>query len=284
MKKMIKSFSFIMVILVFVSVFSLNAFGFSNNYMTIECPENFDEYDYSTDGGFYVDVFYDEYALDVNGEEYYTNNTLSIYATSCWGDTLETYYDEATLDSLVELTEGGGNQITSKTMYYATFGGYDAVVYDVYYTYTGADEEGKRVVEDYLCSEVIVVTDRTCITMDFDISDDTDLLVYRNEMAEKFLKGMSFNAEAIADAEKREKTILAVVLTVVIGGVTVGLISIIALIVYSTKQSKKNRLHNKQLTYNSEQPQLFNPYENMVPQANAIQEPEKTEENTSEYK
>ena len=66
MKKMIKIFSLIMAILVFASVFSLNAFGFSNNYMTIECPENFDEYDYSTDGGFYVDVFYDEYALDVN--------------------------------------------------------------------------------------------------------------------------------------------------------------------------------------------------------------------------
>ena len=259
MKKTVKIFSLIMVILMLMSVFSLSAFGFENDYMTIECPENYDEDDWSTEDGFYVDVYFNEYKLDENGEEYYTDNSVNIYATACWDDTLETYYDEETLDSLVEYTEDSASQITSKTMYYTTFGGYDAVAYDVYYTYTGSDENGKRIVEDRLYSEIVVVSKRTSITMDFDIWEAEDLLVQRNEMAELFLEGITLNTEKIAEAERGEKSIVVVILAVIIGGAIIGFIVVIVFIIHSTKKSKNNQV------YINTQPQMYNPYANMVP-------------------
>lgn len=254
-----------------ISVLSLNVFGFSNDYMTIECPENYDEDDWSTDDGFYVDVLYSEYALDENGDEYYTDNTVNIYATSCWDDTLETYYDEESLEILAESYD----DVTGKTMYYAAFGGYDAVAYDIYYTYTGSDENGKRVVIDCLYSEVTIITDRTCITMYFDIWEADDVLVCRNEMAELFLDGITINPEKVAEAEKGEKTIAIVILAVIIGGAIIGLIVVIIFIVHSVKKPKNNQV------YNNAQPQMYNPYANMVPQMVNNPEPVKTEVETS---
>ena len=272
MKKMTKFFSLTMVMLILMSVLSLNVFGFSNDYMTIECPENYDEEDWSTDDGFYVDVYYSEYKLDENGEEYYTDNTVNIYATACWDDTLETYYDEETLDSLAEMYD----DVKSKNMYYTTIGGYDAVVYDIYYTYKGADEVGnKRVVNDCLYSEIVIVTDRTCITMDFDIWDAEDLTVYRNEMAELFLDGITLNTEKVAEAEKGEKAIVIVILAVIIVGAIIGLIVVVVFIVHSAKKPKNNQVYNAQ-------PQMYNPYANMVPQMINNQEPVKTGETSSQ--
>ena len=94
-----------------ISIVSVNAFAYTSDYITIDCPKNYDEEDYSDAEGFYVNVYYSEYALDENNEEYYTGNTVDIYAEACWGDTLETYYDEETLEWLVELHEEYGEEI-----------------------------------------------------------------------------------------------------------------------------------------------------------------------------
>lgn len=253
MKKTVRFLSLTMVVLMLMSLFSLNVFGFSNDYITIECPPNFDEDNWSMEDDSVVDVYYSEYKLAEDGEEYYTDNTVNIYATACWNDKLETYYDEETLDYLVEYNEYSA-EIKSKTMYYTTFGGYDAVAYDVFYTYISADENGKRVVEDHLYSEVIVVTNRVCITMDFEVSKADDLLLYRNEMAELFLKSISINAENVAKVETEEKIIAAVVVCVLSAG-------IIAIVVAIIKPSKKKR---KSYPYNTNiPPQYYNPYAQM---------------------
>lgn len=259
-KRFTKVFSLVLAVLMLVSVASINVFAYTSDYITIDCPTNFDEEDYSDVDGFYVNVYYSEYALDENNEEYYTGNTVDIYAEACWDDTLDTYYDEATLEWLVELNEDFGNSIKSKTMYYTTFAGYDAVAYDVYYTYKGADENGKRVVEDWLYSEIVIIKDRTCITMDFDLCDDEDLLVCRNEMAEKFLKGMSINAEKVAEAEKSEKIIALVGLVVFIGIIVIVIVAI-------AKSSKKKKQPVYPYNNTCVPPQYYNPY-GQVPYGN----------------
>lgn len=253
MKKTVRFLSLTMVFLMLMSLLSLNVFGFSNDYITIECPQNFDEDNWSMEDDSVVDVYYSEYKLAEDGEEYYTDNTVNIYATACWNDKLETYYDEETLDYLVEYNEYSA-EIKSKTMYYTTFGGYDAVAYDVFYTYIGADENGKRVVEDHLYSEVIVVTDRVCITMDFEVSEADDLLLYRNEMAELFLKGISINAENVAKVETEEKIIAAVIVCVL----SVGIIAIVVAIIKPSKKKKNSYPYNTNIP-----PQYYNPYAQM---------------------
>ena len=250
-----KVFSLALAVLTLISVVSINTFAYTSEYITIDCPENYDESDYSTDDGFYIDVFYSEYAINENDEEYYTDNTVNIYAEACWNDTFETYYDEATLEFLVELNEDFG-EIKSKTMYYTTIGGYDAVAYDVYYTYIGADESGKRVVEDCLFSEIIIVKDRTCIKIDLDICEADDLLLCRNEMAELFLKGISINTEKVAEAEKGEKLTLLIVALVLIGIIVVVIFAVV-------KFSKKKKQPFYPYNNTNVLPQYYNPYGQM---------------------
>lgn len=254
-KRFAKLFSLALAVLMLVSIASVGAFAYTSEYITIDCPENFDEEDYSTEDGFYVDVYYSEYALNENNEEYYTDNTVNVYAEACWDDTLDLYYDDETLEALVELTEDFGGKVESQTMYYTTIGGLDAVAYDVYYTYTGADESGKRVVEDWLFSEVIIVKDRICITIDLDICEADDLLASRNEMAVLFLKNISINTEKVAEAEKGEKIIALVVLLALAGG-------IVAVIVAVVKSSKKKNAPIYPYN-NNVPPQYYNPYGQM---------------------
>ncbi len=255
-KRITKVFSLALAVLMLISVASISAFAYASEYITIDCPENFDEEDYSADDGFYTDVYYSEYALNENNEEYYTGTSVNIYAEACWDDTVETYYDEATLEMLVELNEEYGGEIKSQNMYYTNFGGLDAVVYDVYYTYKGADESGKRVVEDWLFSEVIIVKDRTCITMDLDICDADDLLLCRNKLAEQFLKGISINAEKVAEAEKGEKITLLIVLLVLVGIIVVVIVAIV-------KSSKKKNQPIYPYNNTGVPPQYYNPYGQM---------------------
>lgn len=253
-KRITKVFSLAFAVLMLVSVASVGAFAYTSEYITIDCPKNFDEDDYSTEDGFYVDVYYSEYALNENNEEYYTGNTVNVYAEACWDDTIETYYDEETLEILVDMNEYSG-EIKSQKMYYTTIGGYDAVAYDVYYTYKGADESGKRVVKDCLFSEIIIVKDRTCVTIDLDICEADDLLLCRNEMTELFLKNISINVEKVAEAEKGEKIIALVVLLALAGG-------IVAIIVAVVKSSKKKNA--PVYPYNNNvPPQYYNPYGQM---------------------
>lgn len=254
-KRITKVFSLALAILMLISVSSVSAFAYTSEYITIDCPENFDEEDYSQDDGFYTDVYYSEYALNENNEEYYTGTSVNIYAEACWDDTVESYYDEATLEMLVELNEEFG-EIKSQNMYYTTIGGYDAVAYDVYYTYKGADESGKRVVEDWLFSEVIIVKDRTCITIDLDICNADDLLLCRNELTEQFLKGISINTEKVAEAEKSEKTTLLIVLIVLVGIIVVVIVAIF-------KSSKKKNQPVYPYNNTGVPPQYYNPYGQM---------------------
>ena len=255
-KRITKVFSLVLAVLMLISVASVGTFAYSSEYITIDCPENFDEEDYSDEEGFYTDVYYSEYVWNENNNDnYYTGTTVTVYAEACWDDTIEDYYDEATLEILVELNEEYG-EIESQTMYYTTIGGYDAVAYDVYYTYTGADENGKRVVEDWLFSEVIVVKDRACITIDLDICDADDLLLYRNQMAEKFLKGISINAEKVAEAEKGEKITLLIVLLVLVGIIVVVIVAIF-------KSSKKKNRPVYPYNNTGVPPQYYNPYGQM---------------------
>lgn len=256
-KRITKVFSLALAVLMIISVASVSAFAYSSEYITIDCPENFDEADYSSDEGFYTDVYFSEYEWNENNNDnYYTGTSVSVYAEACWDDTAEDYYDEATLEALVELNKEYGGEIKSQNMYYTNFGGYDAVAYDVYYTYKGADESGKRVVEDWLYSEVIIVKDRTCITMDWDICEADDLLLYRNQMTEKFLKGISINAEKVAEAEKSEKTTLLIVLIVLVAIIVIVIVAIF-------KSSKKKNQPVYPYNNTGVPPQYYNPYGQM---------------------
>ena len=256
-KRITKLFSLVLAVLMLISVTVVGASAYSNEYITIDCPENYDEEDYSAEDGFYVDVFFSEYVWNENNaDNYYTDNTVNIYAEACWDDTVNDYYSEDALETLVGLTEEFGGEVTSKNMYYTNFGGLDAVVFDVYYTYTGADADGKRVVEDWLYSEVIVIKDRACITMDFDLCGADDLILLRNQTAEKFLKGITVNAEKVAEAEKSEKTTLLIVLIVLVGIIVVVIVAIF-------KSSKKKNQPVYPYNNTGVPPQYYNPYGQM---------------------
>ena len=258
MKKGItKAISLALAVLMIISVASVSAFAYSSEYITINCPENFDEADYSSDEGFYTDVYFSEYEWDENNNDnYYTGTTVTVYAEACWDDTAEDYYDEATLEALVELNKEYGGEIKSQNMYYTNFGGHNAVVYDVYYTYTTADEDGKRVVEDWLYSEVVIVTNRVCLTIDLDICDADDLLLYRNQMTEKFLKGISINTEKVAEAEKSEKLTLLIVLLVLVAIIVIVIVTIV-------KSSKKKNRPVYPYNNTGVPPQYYSPYGQM---------------------
>ena len=65
-KKMTRLFSLALTVLMLVSIVSINACAYTSEYMTIDCPQNYDEEDYSDVEGFYVNVYYSQYALDEN--------------------------------------------------------------------------------------------------------------------------------------------------------------------------------------------------------------------------
>lgn len=271
-KRMAKLLSLALVVLMLVSVFSVSSFAFSSDYITIECPENFDETDYSSEEGFYVDVYYDEWYTAEDGAAYYTGNTVEVYAEACWDDTIEDYYDKSNFDYMEMYLDGIVDSIDGTNMAYANFGGHDAVVYEMYYTYTGQTATGERKTVKGLYSEVIIVTHECCVTIDIDVMDVDALDLYRNELAETFLNSITYNDEAIQQAEADEKNILMIGLAVVGGFLLIGLLVVVVIIVVVVKSSKKKKAQRTAQQYNpyGYNPNMqYNPYGQYNPNSQA---------------
>lgn len=278
-KRLGKILSLALAVLMLLSVFSMSTFAFSNDYVTINCPENFDETDYSDTEGFYVNIWYDEWYTAEDGASYYTGNTVDVYMEACWEDTIEDYYDESNFDYMEMYLEGVVDSIDSTNVAYATFGGYDAVVYDMYYTYTGETVSGQRETVKGLYSEVIVVAHECCVTIDIDVMYAEDLVVYRNETAEKFLNAITYNDEAIQQAEADEKGVISIVFAVIGGILLIGIVVVVVVIVVAVKSSKKRKAQRTaQPQYNfdprtgqpiqNNQPWQYNPYGQQAPANN----------------
>ena len=258
-----KLLSLVIAVLMLASIFSVSAFAFSNDYVTVECPENFDEEVWSGEEGFYVNLWYEEWYTAEDGNEYYTGNTVDLYMEACWDDTVKDYYDESTLDYLEDYLEGKVDSIDSKSFTYANIGGYDAVVYDMYYTYTGETVSGQRETAKGLYSEVIVVTHECCVTLDIDVMFAEDLVVCRNQLAESFLNSITYNDEAIQQAEADEKNLLIIVFAVLGGVVLVSIIVpviIIVVVVNSSKKKKAQRAAQQYNPYGYNPNMQYNPY------------------------
>lgn len=268
-KRMTKLFSLALAFLMLVSVLSISAFAYSSNYVTIDCPENFDEKDYSDEEGFYVDVYYNEWYTAEDGGEYYTGNTVNVCMEACWSDTLEDYYYEERLENLEWYLDGAVDSIDKTDYYYETIGSYDAVVYEAYYTYTGEDATGKRVTSQCLYSEVVVVINECCVSMYVDVMYADDLAAYRNELAEKFLNSITYDVDAIQEAEAEEKSILVIVFAVIGGMFVIGIVITVVIIVVVVKSSKKKKAQPPVYPYNNMNvpPQYYNPGAN-VPYGN----------------
>lgn len=269
-KRMTKLFSLALAVLMLISVFSVGAFAYSSDYVTINCPENFDEKeDYSSEDGFYVDVYYNEWYTAEDGSEYYTGNTVNVCMEACWNDTLEDYYYEEELENLEWYLDGTVDSIDKTDYYYETIGSYDAVVYDAYYTYTGEDITGKRTTYECLYSEVIVVVNECCVTIYVDVMYADDLEACRNELAEKFLNSITYNVDAIQEAEAEEKSILVIVIAIIGGMFVIGIAITVVIIVVVVKASKKKKVQQPVYPYNNMNvpPQYYNPGVN-VPNGN----------------
>lgn len=266
-KRMTKLFSLALAVLMLVSAFSVSAFAYTSDYVTIDCPENFDEKDYSTEDGFYVDIMYDEWYTNEDGSEYYTGNTVNVCVEACWNDTLEDYYYEEEIENLEWYLDGAVDSIDKTTYYYATIGEYDAVVYDAYYTYTGENYEGQRVTTKGLYSEVIIVENKCCVSVYIDVMGEDDLLLKRNQLAEQFLNAITYDTAAIQEAEDDEKSILIIVGAILIGGFLIGVIVVVVIIVVVVKASKKKKVQQPVCPYNNMNvpPQYYNPNVNAQP-------------------
>ncbi len=252
-----------------VPLFSVTGFAYTSDYVTIDCPENFDEKDYSTDDGFYVDVMYNEWYVAEDGSEYYTGNTVNICMEACWDDTLADYFYEDGIETVEWYLEGAVDSIDKTDYYYTTIGIYDVVVYDAYYTYTGENAEGQRVTTNGLCSEVILVTNKCCVSMYVDVMNEDDLLLKRNQLAEEFLNSITYNVEAIQEAEKEERNFIIGFSAVILGGFLISVIVAIIIVVVVVKSTKKKKAQQTFTPYNNTNvpPQYYN-YNPQMPYGN----------------
>lgn len=264
-KRMIKFLSLSLVVLMIATLFSVNAVAYTSDYVTIDCPENFDEKDYSTEDGFYVDVVYSEWYKAEDGNEYYTGNTVNVCIEACWDDTLEDYYYEDGIEDVEWYLEGGVDSIDKTDYYYDTIGIYDVVVYDAYYTYTGENTEGQRVTTNGLCSEIILVTNKCCVSMYVDVMNEDNLVQRRNQLAEQFLKSITYNTEAIENAEAEEKNFVIGFAAVIIGWFLISTIIAVIIVVVVVKSSKKKKAQQQFTPYNNMNvpPQYYNYNPNM---------------------
>lgn len=267
-KKITKAFSFAIAVLVLLSTFSIGAFATNNYGFDVTCPKNFDE----TKGanldevGFFQS-YYEEWAVAKDGSEYYTGNTVELYLDLplfCTELDIEDQYDSTLLEWVEEYVEGWAD-VTSSSYYYMNFGGFEAVAYDVYYHYHGADENGKREEYDGLYSEIYVICGAYEITVDIDVCNADDLLAKRNEIVEIFVDSIEYDAEVMTEMIAEDKTFLTVIVILLVGGFLFGTVVVVVIIVVVVKASKKKKVQQPVYPYNNMNvpPQYYNPYGNM---------------------
>lgn len=250
-KRLGKLISLAFAVLMLVSVFSMSAFAFSNDYVTVECPEGFDVTDMSEDEGFYVNLWYDEWYTADDGDEYYTGNNVDLYITVALEDeTLEDYdYGEEYFETLEWYISGTMNETEIK---YEKIGGYDAIVYEMYYDYDNS-ESNLRVTGECLYSEVIIITDNCVIDMYVDVIDAGDLVAYRNETVETFMGAITYNESAILESRVESEKFVSIIGAVAIGVVVIIAVVVIVIIVVVVKSSKKKKAQRMAQ-------QQYNPY------------------------
>lgn len=249
-----KLLSLVIAVLMLVSIFSVSAFAFSNDYVTVECPENYDVEDLSETDSFYVNLWYDEWYAAEDGNEYYTGNTVDLYITVALEDEVLEDYDfgEGYFDQLEWFISGTKNSAEIK---YEKIGGYDALVYNMYYAYEDY-ESNLRVTDECLYSEVYIITNNCVIDMYIDVVDAEDLVAYRNEAVETFMGSISYNEEAIIASQVEGGKVFAIIGAVVIGVVVIIAIVVIVIIVAVVNSSKKKKAQRAAQQYN---PYGYNP-------------------------
>lgn len=262
-KRMTKLFSLALAVLMLVSVFSIAACAYSDDYVTIDCPEYYDEYEYaSMDVDGYINIWYDEWYLAEDGEEHYTGNTVDLYVETPFlfeVPSVEDYYNEEDFEWAGEYAPG---TIENSTYYYMQAGDYQAVAYDYYYNYNSANESGVRQNYKGLYSEITFITGSYIVTIDIDVCYADDLLVKRNEIVETFVASMNFNDDAAASLDEENKSILTIIGAVLIGGFLIVVTIVVVVIVVAVKSSKKKKAQRAAYPYNNMNnvpPQYYNP-------------------------
>ncbi len=277
-KKMAKLLSLALAVLMLVSVFSMSAFAFSNDYVTVECPEGFDVTDMSETESFYVNLWYDEWYTADDGNEYYTGNNVDLYITVALEDeALEDYdYGDEYFEQLEWYISGTMSQTEIK---YEKIGDYDAIIYEMYYDYENLDSN-LRVTDECLYSEVIIITDNCVVDMYVDVIDAEDLVAYRNETVETFMGSITYNESAILESRAESEKLVSIIGAVFIGIVAFIVIVIIVVIVVVVKASQKKKAQRmaQQQQYNfnpytgqpiqNNQPWQYNPYGQQPPANN----------------
>ena len=257
-----KVFSFALTVLVVVTTFSVSVFATNEYGFSVTCPDNYDEYKGATfEENGYFSSYYDEWMVAEDGDEYYTGNTVELFLDLPLFYTeldIEDEYDSTRLEWVKETVESWG-EITNSNYYYMNFGEFEAVAYDVYYHYHGADENGKREEYDGLYSEIYVICGAYEITVDIDVHNADDLLTKRNEIIETFADSIEFDAEIMANLIKEEKTVWTVIGAVLVVGAVIGIIIFVAVL----KSSKKKKQTFYPYNNTNVSPQYYNPYGQM---------------------
>ncbi len=254
MKRLGKILSLAIAVLMLVSVFSVGAFAFSNDYVTVDCPENYDVEDLSESGSdeFWVNLWYDEWYTAEDGNEYYTGNTVDLYISVALEEqALEDYdYGDEYFEQFEWFINGTKNSTEIK---YENIGGYEALVYDMYYTYEDY-ESNLRVTDECLYSEVYIITNNCVVDMYIDVVDAEDLVAFRNETVETFMGSISYNEAAILQNQEEQNTLVTIIGAVVLGVLAFIVIVIVVIIVVAVKSSKKKKAQRMA------QQQQYNPY------------------------
>ncbi len=250
-----KALSLVLSVILLLSVFSVTAFAYIDDYVAIEMPDTFIPTTYAgMDDAGYVNVYYEEVYLD-NGKEYYTYNTIDMYVEipTFFDNDIETYYDEEETELLKSLFDGF--EIKDAQINKTEINGLDAIVYDVYYVFETADEDGARELIDSLYSEVIILKDGYLLTFYVDIGSGTvNMVSERDRLIKTALSSITLNPEGAENANKEAVIVLAII---------VGIIIVAIVIIVFAGKAKKKIKQNKQPIYQGN-PNVF-PQQQFVP-------------------
>ncbi len=279
MKKSVKILSLALAVLMLATVFAVNAFAFSNDYVTVDCPENYDIEVVSDDfaDGLYTNLWFDEWYTADDGNEYYTGNNVDLYIQVALEDeTLQDYDMGEEYIETLELYISG--TMSSGEIKYEKIGGYDALIYEMYYDYEDY-ESNLRVDKECLYSEVYIITNNCVIDMYIDVVDAKDPVAFRNKTVENFMSSISYNETAILESRAESEKLVTIIGAVVIGILAFIVIVVVVIIIVAVRASKKKKAqraaqqysaynYNPNMQYGQQPPVNNGQYSPYMPQGN----------------
>lgn len=172
----------IVMAVIILSLMTVSAFAYDNEYITVNCPENFEESTFFSENPDDVAaVALEEYTTREDGQEYYTGNYINIWMTvnvenaSVFDFNNQKYCDSTAENIAASCAEVGETcEITTKNMEMSRFMDMDTAVCSVYYTAKGETDDGIVYRYNGLTTYMVYVYGEYYVTVCSTAIDDLD--------------------------------------------------------------------------------------------------------------